>query len=148
LVARGLGRAAGGGRAGGGLLNAGLAASLRLAAARREVPLAAVVALLSVPLWLTKQVCNWLQLRNAMDSLVEWDLAARRRRRRSSTGGAKAAAASADKEAAAQAEEEGARPRRGNGVGLRRPAAADNGASDGSAAGRPTRVRRATVVDK
>jgi CDP-diacylglycerol--inositol 3-phosphatidyltransferase len=72
-------------------LPGGLAAALQLAARRREVPLAAVVALLSVPLWLTKQVCNWLQLRSAMDRLVEWDLAARRRER---GGGRKGGASS------------------------------------------------------
>lgn len=39
------------------------------------LPIAALVALVSLPGVLTKQLCNWVQLRNAMDRLVEHDLA-------------------------------------------------------------------------
>jgi CDP-diacylglycerol--inositol 3-phosphatidyltransferase len=139
-----------------------LAASLRLAARRREVPLAAVVAALSVPLWLTKQVCNWLQLRSAMDRLVEWDLEARRRVARETgvngvgrrSGGKAAAAAAANGGGAgptrrkkglavdsdSEEEEEERRPA-ANGRGRSRSRA--NGASPAAAA-----TRRATTPQR
>jgi len=125
-------RAVGGAAAPGALLAralpAGLAAALRLAAARREVPLAAVLALLSVPLWLTKQACNWLQLRAAMDSLVEWDLDLRRRQRREDKGedgeeaeggGGGGARAEGGRRGAGEAGGSPRRGKRGGGAGLR-----------------------------